>query len=499
MKNTEPLKKSSRSIYFLLFLLFFITYAYFFQGGGWNQNDGICLTRSIIDYGTFAIDGCQEDVPGVDFVNTDARAYYDGHCYSSNAPGLSLLAVPFFASSQAVWTRFIPDDSGRQVLVSSYFSTLFTVGALSALLCLLIFYVFQRVFSMTVNVCLLLTVLFGFGTLAFSYSTTFYCYQPAACCALLSFVLAMNIRYGASPRKNAMALLAGFSAALAVLIEPSAMIMLAIVAFCLVSVRQGRSYIALFVLGCVLPGAVLGWYNYACFGHPLAWSYDYSNDRVMWKMEGQLFGISGLRRFYELLISPYRGLFFISPVLLMAIPGFLISLGKRQWRSSLLFCALISGVFIVFLAGFHAWHGGSAAGPPYLLPVFPFLYLLAGMSYARFPKLYLLLGAVSLLINLSITVVGNEIPGNIRNPLVEVVAKNLIAGKVSINPVPFSHFEQYDIYKRADIKNGDSMVNNNSFNLGELLLPHSLLSLVPLLIFFVVWGWWWRRITVHYG
>jgi hypothetical protein len=69
---------------------------------------------------------------------------------------------------------------------------------------------------------------------------------------------------------------------------------------------------------------------------------------------------------------------------------------------------------------------------------------------------------------------------------------------VSINPVPFSHFEQYDIYKLADIKNWNAIINNNSFNLGELLFPHSVLSLVPLLLFFVVWGWWWRR-TVRYS
>lgn len=498
MKNTEPLNKSSRSIYFLLFLLFFVTYAYFFQGGGWNQNARICLTRSIIDHGTFAIDHFKEDARGMEWVNTGDWAYYDGHYYSNKSPGLSFLAVPFFAASQMLLTRLMPGDPERQVLLSAYVSTLCTVVVLSALLCLLIFYVFNGVFAMSVNAALLLAVLFGFGTLAFSYSTTFYCHQPAACCSFLSFVLAMNIRYGASPHRNMMAVLAGFSAAAAVVIEPSALIMLGGVAFCLVSVREGRSYIPLFLLGCILPGAVLAWYNYVCFGHPLASSYNYSNDMVMWKVEGKLFGFPGLRRFYELLISPYRGLCFSSPVLLMALPGFLISLKRRQWRNELLFCALISGLFLFFMAGFHAWHGGSAAGPRYLLPVFPFLYLLAGIAFTRFPKLYLLLGAVSLLINLSITVVGNEIPRDVRNPLVDVVAKNLLEGKVSINPVPFSHFEGYDIHKLANIESWDAMINHNSFNLGERLFPHSLLSLVPLLLFFVVWGWWWRR-TVRYS
>ena len=499
MNKAQSLEKRTRSLYIPLFLLFFIPYAYFFQGGGWNQNTRICLTRSIIDYGTFAIDHCREDAPGMAWVNTGDWAYYDGHYYSNKSPGLSFLAVPFFAASRMFVTPLMPDDPGRQVLLSAYASTVCTVGVLSALLCLLIFYVFHRVFSMTVNASLVLAMFFGFGTLAFSYSTTFYCHQPAACCSLLSFLLAMNIRYGASPRKNMMAVLAGFSAASAVLIEPSTMIMLIAVAFCLVSVREGRSYIPLFVLGGILPGAALGWYNYVCFGHPLASSYNYSNDMVMWKEEGKLFGFPDLRRFYELLISPYRGLFFSSPVLLMAVPGMLISLRRKQWLSEILFCAMIAGLFIIFIAGFHAWHGGSAAGPRYLLPMFPFLYLIAGMSIARFPKLYLLLGAASLLINLSITAVGNEIPRDIRSPLTEVVAKNLLEGKVSINPVPFSRFEQYDIYKLADIRNWNAMINTNSFNLGELLFPHSVLSLIPLLMFFVVWGWWWRRITAQHG
>jgi len=84
--------------------------------------------------------------------------------------------------------------------------------------------------------------------------------------------------------------------------------------------------------------------------------------------------------------------------------------------------------------------------------------------------------------------VGNEIPRDVRNPLVDVVAKNLLEGKVSINPVPFSHFEGYDIHKLANIESWDAMINHNSFNLGELLFPHSLLSLVPLLLFFVGGG-----------
>lgn len=498
MIGSRTFKTSSRSVYCLLFLFFVISYGYFFQGGGWNQNARICLTRSIVDYGTFAIDRFKEDAPGMEFVNTGDWSSYGGHYYSNKSPGLSFLAVPFFAASQMLAGRLVPDDPERQVLFSAYVATVCTVAVLSAFLCLLIFYVFHRMFAMSANAALCISLFFGFGTLAFSYSTTFYCHLPAACCSFLSFVLAMRIGYSRSSRKGMLAVLAGFAAASAVVIEPSALIMLAGVAGYLFCLGEGRRYIPLFMLGCLPPGAVLGWYNYVCFGHPLASSYNYSNDMVMWKVEGKLFGLPDLRRFYQLLVSPYRGLFFTSPVLLMALPGLLFSLRRRQWVREVLLCALLSVAFFLFIAGFHAWHGGSAAGPRYLLPVFPFIYVLAGLSLVRFPKLFLLVGSLSLLINLSTTAVGNEISRDIRNPLVEVVAKSLLAGRVSINPVPFSHFERYNIYELAEVENWRALANHNSFNLGELFFPHSLLSLVPLFVFWLLWGWWWKRISTRH-
>src|SRR5688500_14304157 len=40
----------------VLFLLFFLTYAWFHQGGGWNQNARFADVRAIVEQGRFAID-----------------------------------------------------------------------------------------------------------------------------------------------------------------------------------------------------------------------------------------------------------------------------------------------------------------------------------------------------------------------------------------------------------------------------------------------------------
>jgi len=434
----------------------------------------------------------------MEFVNTGDWAVYNGHYYSNKSPGLSFMAVPPFAITEYFLKHLFPHDEERQVLYSSYISTLFTTTLLAALLCLLIFHVFHHFFQMGVINSFLLTLFFGFGTIAFSYSTTFYCHQPAAFCSLLSFVLAMHIRHGDFPRKRTLAAFAGFSAASGVVIEPSTIYILVAVSIYLMSFQEGRKYIPLFFLGCIPPGIVQGFYSFMCFGSPLASSYNYSNDVVMWKVRGRLFGIPDHVRFYYLLFSPYRGLFFSSPILLLAIPGGFFFLKAKKWRAEAILCMAVSVFFIIYIASFHAWHGGSAVGPRYLLPAYPYIFLLAGFSLKRFTRVFKVIGFVSILINLSITTVGNEIPRDIKNPLWDVVFKNIITGNVSINPVPFSHFKNYaNIYELAKIENWSSIHNFNSFNLGELLFPHSLASMVPLICFWIIWGYWWKRSIAH--
>ena len=61
--------------YALLFVLFFVSYAYFFQGGGWNQNIRICLTRALIHEPTFSGDSYREDAGEMAFVNSGDWAY----------------------------------------------------------------------------------------------------------------------------------------------------------------------------------------------------------------------------------------------------------------------------------------------------------------------------------------------------------------------------------------------------------------------------------------
>ena len=287
-----------------------------------------------------AIDSYREDAREMAFVNSGDWAYYNGHYYCNKSPGLSLLAVPPFALAEFCLRFLFPNEPERQVLLSAYVSNLTTVVPMSALLGVLMFHVFSYFFGLGQGAALLSALCFGFGTLAFPYSTAFYCHQPAAFCSFGSFVLAMHMRHDRSERKKGMALLAGFLAGLGVLIEPSAVYLLAAVLLYMGWFKQCRPYLVLFMLGCIPSALVQGYYNISCFGNPLALSYNYSNDLVMWKVQGKLFGIPEGSTLLQLLIYPYRGLFISSPILLLGLPGAVYSLpGKAvAGRSGHLCC-----------------------------------------------------------------------------------------------------------------------------------------------------------------
>src|SRR5437764_258172 len=53
---SAPRDDTHRRLAIGLFVLTFVSYAYFFGGGGWNQNANFDLTRALVERHTFAID-----------------------------------------------------------------------------------------------------------------------------------------------------------------------------------------------------------------------------------------------------------------------------------------------------------------------------------------------------------------------------------------------------------------------------------------------------------
>ena len=91
--TSRVVARAKRSVALTLFVTCFATYAYFYQGGGQNENARYDSIRAFVDTGHGYIDAWADNSTDVIEVT--------GHVYSSKAPGTFFLGVvPYWLSSE---------------------------------------------------------------------------------------------------------------------------------------------------------------------------------------------------------------------------------------------------------------------------------------------------------------------------------------------------------------------------------------------------------------
>lgn len=438
-----------------LFVLTFVAYGYFFGGGGWNQNAQFDLTRAIVERHTFAIDAyCS---------NTGDISVHAGHCYANKAPGLSLIAaVPYALGLRTMWE-----------------CTVAVCAASGALLIVLIFAFARR--ELDARNALLLALIFAFGTYIWAYSTVFFAHVPAAMLLFLAF--AHRDRPIMSGAASALAVLCNYAAL------PAAV---AIVVMFLVERRAGIGKLiaaaapfALFLLA----------YQRVCFGSPFRTSVEATTPNF--KTPGAFLGFLVAPRLAvmpAILISRYRGLFFLSPVLVFAFAGAVIMIRRRERLRELACAAAIFATFLLVNMAFNGWHGGSAIGPRYLLAAVPFLALPMMFAMRFMRPLWIVLAAVSIAFNFAVVAVNPLPSGTIADPLFRYTFPLLIDGRlpadtpplppyawkfelghVSVNQQTVDEIEEFEKHPL-----NSSAAQWASFNLAEIVAPGSVWSLLPI-------------------
>jgi hypothetical protein len=93
MKSKGTMPTAYRKDALIIFILLALTFAYFYQGGGSNENSRFSLIFSSIQESRLSID---------DFYNkadtyTIDNAYFNGHYYSDKAIGPAILGAVFYA------------------------------------------------------------------------------------------------------------------------------------------------------------------------------------------------------------------------------------------------------------------------------------------------------------------------------------------------------------------------------------------------------------------
>jgi len=469
-----------------IFLLSFVTYAYFFGGSGFNQNATFGLTRAIVEQRSLAIDRYAS--------NTGDISFHEGRVYSNKAPGTSLLAaIPYALLFGIEKLSGIDVDDPLVLTLNLYLCTVAVCGTTGALIPLLLFLEARRR-GIPRRWALIIALIIAFGTPVFAYSTMLFVHVPSAALVLLSF-LAMT---GEKPRPLAAGLWIGMAGLLNYLCIPLALI----IGVTLLARTRRAADAGRFILGGLPWAVILAAYQFAAFGAIYRTSVATTNPAFL--TQGAWLGvIKGPSReaFIGITTSSYRGLLYISPILLLALIGVWLSWRKRWLERSTIVCIVAStGYMVLANSSFNGWHGGYSIGPRYLIPIIPLLGLLLFSVARRMKLLWIVLGALSVLLNFAAAVVDPQPPDILRDPLGRYALPALLFGGVNPQddsvPVWISQFytghvgtnrvAADEILPFKKHSPGSPASEWASFNLGEILFETgSALSLIPIVIWLI--------------
>ncbi len=448
-----------------VFLLPFISYAYFYQGSDQSVADRFDLIRAMLEKHALWIDGfCG--------YNTADIISLGSHYYSVKAPGGSFTAlIPWALISNALLPMLWRSEAAYWAF-TTYLTTLFTVGLLTAAACV-VMYRFGVYLGASEGRSAGVAILLGIATIAFPYATELTGEPIAGACAFISFYLVATT---ATESPWWRSFVAGFLAGWAVLNDYPALLIAAAIGIYAIYRLPRFGELALYSAGAAITAIILFGYNWGAFGHPLFFSYE------AYKMVGnnqfpeQAVGFVGLTYprldiLWNILIDPQRGLFFCNPMLLLAIPGVAWFARLRPWRKELVVTAIVVVGMILFNASYGesivSWGGGTATGPRQIVAIVPFIVLPILFLPAACDALIGGLGALSVWLMLMATATNPHFPYEYDNPLRDFAAQLYLRGDFAMNR---------DSFYGGPLITRDSI----AFNLGKLLRLPGWLQLWPL-------------------
>jgi hypothetical protein len=239
-----------------LFVCAFVAFAFFHQGGGWNQNGRFAMVRAIVEEGTpwidsylvyagtepgpdarlvrvpvrngeFSIGGRDyafwwRDAQGRPVPIDDSRAmaqdagrdatfvepgevactgdvaFHSGHFHPAKAPGGAFVAVPAYFLVHGIGRLAgMAPDAWRTLTLNAWLTTALSVGLLSALGCVLFYRLALSLSGGQALESLLTTIAFAFGTMYLPYGTSLYEHNVIAVALMASFFLLYRVREAA--------------------------------------------------------------------------------------------------------------------------------------------------------------------------------------------------------------------------------------------------------------------------------------------------------------
>ncbi len=356
-------------IFFLALAIYTLTYV-----GAFKSNDERALFSGADSFwkrGEFTVNQIYWDYTnvGMDTNRGDMVPNYE--------PAQMVTVLPFYA-----WGRAL----GAAVQGVMFFGV-FIAAAAAALL-----YLCVLALGYTRRVSLLTALIFAFATMMWPYSRTFFREPPTT----LAYLLATYalLRYRCEQQRLRWPALAGAALGLALTTKQISVALiptLLILAFVAERERprgpdlwrqRGRA-----TLAALLPLALFLLLQRLYALATLSGVEVFARDLIEYTTNPQLsqsVPMRMLRAFVGLSISPYKGLFWYAPVLLLGLIGFFPFVRRQQRRylwEGVAFLLLI-GIHFLGYSRYNYWSGGVAWGSRYMLPLTPFFLLLAAPIFA---------------------------------------------------------------------------------------------------------------------
>ena len=294
---------------------------------------------------------------------------YNGHYYSALAPGTAILSLPFVVVGFLLEGGFTV--YGNVMVLSELF-----VAITNAVATYLVYKMGTLYFKPRTSV--FLAFAYAFSTISWPFATYYFQSDVSALFDLLAAFIAIKIsRSEKSGFKSAF--LCGLAIAAAITVDyVNAILVPVILGFLIYTKRNQRAFprVTLAFLSASILGAVfIGLYNLSSFGRVFV------SSEQLYLSSSTLLGQFGFPMYLGVilnLVTPLRGLFLFSPLLVLGVAGMQRMLGSSTYDKEAL---LMLSIFLGILLPYSSWYGptgGAAFGPRFIIPAIPFLLLPVG-------------------------------------------------------------------------------------------------------------------------
>lgn len=474
LKDFQNSSFNLKKIEFILFLLLLISFGYFYNGSGWNQESRMAQIYQIIEKHELNINPYAQ--------LTQDISIYNKNIYPNKPIGSTILGIiPYFIIYNAECFMGLDFNSPYIVLLNAYLVNFFANQLLSAFSCVLFFRLLLKI-TLNYTVSLTLVIAFSLSTLFFPYTSVYMGHTQTVSLLIIGLYCFYDILFNNILISKLKCFLGSFFISLAVITDFFAIYIsffIGIVVIFNVIKKKSFKHFIFLTYGLSIPLLILLCYQYFSFGHFLNIPMKFNNKIFSYNKESLVFGAFSQPKIVilkELLFGEYYGIFIFNPTLILGTVGLLYMFLNKDIKNKSLYFLLFFLPFIISVFSnlcFIGWWGGSSAGPRYLINNIPFILLGCQFvsKFKSFNYILLLLIFIGFYFNLSINAT-NPMPGKLKSLKYEII-QDFLNQKISNN----------ETFPKVFIKDlTNDLKNKAAFNLGELLGLKKIFSIFPLFV-----------------